>query len=61
MDEQYVTIEASDISEFRIVKILLSYGEHALLIDGPPSLLERMRQAVTQMALQYGVGGALPQ
>lgn len=61
MDAQYVTIEASDTSEFRIVKILLGYGEHALLIDGPTSLLERMRQAVTQMAMQYGVGGALPQ
>jgi predicted DNA-binding transcriptional regulator YafY len=56
MDERYVTIEASDTSEFRIVKILLGYGEHALLVDGPQSLLERMRQTVAQMAAQYGVG-----
>lgn len=55
MDERYVTIEASDTSEFRIVKILLGYGEHSLLIDGPPTLFERMRQTVAQMAAQYGV------
>lgn len=56
-DEQYVTIQASDTSEFRIVKVLLGYGAHALLLDGPPTLLERMRQTVARMAAQYGVNG----
>jgi len=53
MDEQYVTIQASDTSEFRIVRTLLSYGEHALLLDGPPSLLERMRNSVKLLCEQY--------
>jgi predicted DNA-binding transcriptional regulator YafY len=54
-DEHHVTIEASDTSEFRIVKILLGYGEHAFLVDGPPSLLNRMRMTVAQMAALYDV------
>lgn len=52
-DAQYVTIEASDTSEFRIVRTLLGYGEHALLLDGPPSLLERMRGSVKLMCRNY--------
>ncbi len=53
MDSQYVTVEASDTSEFRIVRTLLGYGEHAVLLDGPPSLLERMRNAVKLMWENY--------
>src|SRR5262249_40647461 len=53
MDEQYVTIQASDTSEFRIVRTLLGYGEHALLLDGPPSLSERMRNSVKLLCEQY--------
>lgn len=52
-DAQYVTIEASDTSEFRIVRTLLGYGEHALLLDGPPSLLERMRACIKMMWENY--------
>jgi len=52
-DDQYVTIQASDISEFRIVRTLLGYGEHALLLDGPPSLMERMQHAVNLMYDNY--------
>lgn len=47
--ESSVIIEASDTSEFRIVRTLLAYGEHALLLDAPPSLLERMRKTVAAM------------
>lgn len=53
VDAQYITIEASDTSEFRIVRTLLGYGEHALLLDGPPSLMERMREAVNLMYTNY--------
>jgi predicted DNA-binding transcriptional regulator YafY len=52
---QYVIIQASDTSEFRIVRTLLGYGEHARLLDGPPSLMERMRDAVKAMAQNYGL------
>ncbi len=52
-DEQYVTVEASDVSEFKIVRVLLGYGENALLVDGPPSLMERMREKVALMSQQY--------
>lgn len=55
IDQQYVTVEASDTSEFRIVRTLLGYGEHAVLLDGPPSLLERMRGAVKLMAKNYSI------
>lgn len=54
-DEHYVTIHASDTSEFRIIRTLLGYGEHAVLLDGPPSLLARMREAVKLMADNYKV------
>jgi len=54
MDAHYVTVEASDTSEFRIVRTLLGYGEHAVLLSGPPSLLERMRKAVKLMCENYG-------
>ncbi len=49
-------VEASDPSEFRIIRTLLSYGEHAVLLDGPPTLMEKMRQTVAQMAANYGSG-----
>jgi len=52
----YVLVEASDTSAFRIMRILLGYGEHAVLVDGPPDLLARMRAAVAQMAMNYEVG-----
>jgi predicted DNA-binding transcriptional regulator YafY len=52
-DDQYVTIQASDPSEFRIVRTLLGYGEHAVLLDGPLSLLERMRKSVSLMYDNY--------
>jgi predicted DNA-binding transcriptional regulator YafY len=52
----FVIVEASDPSEFRIIRILLGYGEHAVLLDGPPTLRERMRQVITQMAANYGLG-----
>ncbi len=54
-DEQYVIIEASDPSEFKIVRVLLGYGESALLLDGPPSLVQRMREKVALMSRQYGL------
>jgi predicted DNA-binding transcriptional regulator YafY len=50
----FVIVEASDPSEFRIIRTLLGYGEHAVLLDGPPSLMQRMRQTVAQMAANYG-------
>lgn len=53
IDDQYVTVQASDISEFRVVRTLLGYGEHAVLLDGPPSLMERMRKAVNLMCHNY--------
>ena len=49
-----VRIAASDSSEFRIVRILLGYGEHARLVSGPTSLMEQMRETVRQMAAHYG-------
>ena len=52
----FVIVEASDPSEFRIIRTLLSYGEHAVLLDGPPTLMEKMRQTVAQMAANYGSG-----
>jgi predicted DNA-binding transcriptional regulator YafY len=52
-DGDWVLVEASDTSEFRIVRVLLSYGERAQLIAGPPSLLERMRTSVTALAQLY--------
>lgn len=51
----HVIVEASDTSEFRIVRVLLAYGEKALLLNGPPTLLERMRAAVAQMARAYNL------
>lgn len=53
-DDQYAIIQASDTSEFRIIRTLLGYGEHALLLDGPPSLIQRMREAVRLMWAGYG-------
>lgn len=52
-DKEYVTIQASDTSEFRIVRILLGYGEHAQLLAGPPTLMECMRQTVKLMYANY--------
>ncbi len=48
-----VIVDASDTSEFRIIRVLLAYGEKATLVEAPPSLLERMRQVVVQMAKVY--------
>jgi predicted DNA-binding transcriptional regulator YafY len=56
LEGDFVIVEASDPSEFRIIRILLGYGEHAVLLDGPPTLLERMHQAIAQMAANYGLG-----
>jgi predicted DNA-binding transcriptional regulator YafY len=53
---EHVFVDASDPSPFRIMRTLLGYGEHAVLVDGPPALVERMRAAVGQMATNYGVG-----
>ncbi|HMQ30026.1 MAG TPA: WYL domain-containing protein [Chloroflexaceae bacterium] len=53
---EYVLVEASDTSAFRIMRTLLGYGEHAVLMDGPPGLLAQMRTAVAQMAANYEVG-----
>jgi predicted DNA-binding transcriptional regulator YafY len=53
VDEQFVTVQASDTSEFRIVRTLLGYGEHAVLLDGPPALMERMRKTVNLMYDNY--------
>jgi predicted DNA-binding transcriptional regulator YafY len=33
----YVIVDASDTSEFRIVRVLLAYGEKATLVEAPPS------------------------
>jgi predicted DNA-binding transcriptional regulator YafY len=52
-DGDGVVVRASDTSEFRIVRVLLAYGEKATLLDGPPSLLERMRKTVALMAAAY--------
>jgi predicted DNA-binding transcriptional regulator YafY len=52
-DDQYAIIQASDTSEFRIVRTLLGYGEHALLLDGPPSLMKQMRDSVRLMWEHY--------
>lgn len=54
-DGEVVIVEASDPSDFRIIRTLLGYGEHAILLDGPPDLLEKMCQTVNQMAANYGV------
>lgn len=51
----YVLVDASDTSQFRIMRILLGYGEHAVLVEGPPDLLARMRAAVAQMTVNYEV------
>jgi predicted DNA-binding transcriptional regulator YafY len=53
---EWVVVQASDTSEFRIIRVLLGYGEHALLLDGPPTLLEQMRQTVEKMGRLYGDG-----
>lgn len=50
---EYVIVEASDPSEFHIIRTLLSYGEHALLLDGPPTLLDKMHEVVRRMQEQY--------
>lgn len=50
-----VVVDASDTSEFRIMRTLLGYGEFAVLVDGPKTLMARMREVVTQMARNYGV------
>ncbi|NJN68282.1 MAG: WYL domain-containing protein [Chloroflexaceae bacterium] len=52
-DESHVMVKASDASEFRIIRTLLGYGEHALLLEGPPSLMERMRKTVAAMWANY--------
>jgi predicted DNA-binding transcriptional regulator YafY len=57
---EHVFVDASDPSPFRIMRTLLGYGEHAILVDGPPALLERMRTAVAQMAANYSVGPPPP-
>lgn len=50
-----VFVDASDTSEFRIMRTLLGYGEFAVLVDGPDTLMRRMREVVTRMAENYGV------
>lgn len=57
-DGDFVIVEASDPSDFRIIRTLLGYGEHAVLLDGPPTLMDKMRQAVAQMAANYGLDTA---
>lgn len=52
-DGEWVWISASDTSEFRIMRILLSYGEHVMLVDGPPTLMERMQETVARMGALY--------
>lgn len=52
-DDRYVTIRASDTSEFRIIRTLLGYGEHALLLDGPPSLIAEMQRCIKLMWENY--------
>jgi predicted DNA-binding transcriptional regulator YafY len=48
--EDYVEITASDTSEFRIVRVLLGYGEHAILIDGPETLRQRLSESIQRMS-----------
>lgn len=48
-----VEIDASDPSEFRIIRTLLAYGEHTTLIAGPQSLFDQMRAIVVAMAGKY--------
>jgi predicted DNA-binding transcriptional regulator YafY len=55
-DDQHAIIQASDTSEFRIIRTLLGYGEHALLLDGPPSLMKQMRDSVKLMWEHYNAG-----
>ena len=50
-------VHASAYSSFRIIKVLLGYGDQAQLID-PPDLREEMRKTVARMARSYGI--ALP-
>jgi predicted DNA-binding transcriptional regulator YafY len=50
-----VFVDAADTSEFRIMRTLLGYGEFAVLVDGPESLMNRMRDVVADMARNYGV------
>ena len=52
---EYVIVEASDTSEFHIIRTLLGYGEHALLLDGPSTLVQKMHEAVMQMGKNYGL------
>lgn len=50
-----VLVDAADTSEFRIMRTLLGYGEFAVLVDAPESLMKRMRDVVAEMARNYGV------
>jgi predicted DNA-binding transcriptional regulator YafY len=54
-DDQYAIIQASDTSEFRIVRTLLGYGEHARLLSGPTALMKQMRDSVKLMWEGYNI------
>lgn len=55
----HVEIDASEFSEFQIVRILLGYGEHAKLIKGPPSLFLELRRVTSAMYTTYATSTAL--
>lgn len=52
-ENDYAIVEASDTSEFRIIRTLLGYGEHAVLLAGPSNLVEKMRMTINQMGENY--------
>ncbi|WP_110517466.1 helix-turn-helix transcriptional regulator [Herpetosiphon llansteffanensis] len=48
-----IEIDASEFSEFQIIRILLGYGEHARLIKGPESLFAQLRRVIGAMYAHY--------
>ncbi len=54
-----IEIDASEFSEFQIIRTLLGYGEHAQLISGPASLFKQLRRVVGAMYANYNAQSAL--
>jgi len=50
---EHIEIDASEFSEFQIIRTLLGYGEHAQLVSGPDSLFNELRRVVEAMYANY--------
>ena len=50
---EHIEIDASEFSEFQIIRPLLGYGEHAQLVSGPDSLFNELRRVVEAMYANY--------